>query len=593
MEAIDLSNTALLLGAGLIVAGILSSLIATRFGAPILLMFLAVGVLAGEDGPGGLRFSDYRLTYLIGSLSLAIILFDGGLRTRFLHVRAAVIPATVLATIGVVLTAGLTAVFAVWVLDIGFKEGFLIGAVIASTDAAAVFFLLRSGGLQLRSRVGALLELESSVNDPVAIFLTVAAVSVISTVGGGAETAQHIIIDLGRQAFLGTLIGLGGGFGIVALLNRVSLPSGLAPLLAVSGGVLVFGIAASLGGSGFLAAYVAGLVLGNRPVRAFSGILSLHNAVTWLAQIVMFLALGLLVSPHQMLAVAIPSVAIALFLIFIARPIAVWLSLWPFGFNSKERAFVGWVGLRGAVSIFLASIPTLSGLPGSHIYFNVAFFVVLVSLSLQGSTIKLAARRLGQALPRTGYPVTRTEVDLPGQHNVEMIGYPVGHESRVLSMTKLPDWAKLALVVREGNILEPVVAGALRAGDYAYLLAPELKTHSLDSVFAPATERRGMDLEGEFAIRGDAPIDKIEQFYSLGASADQRKKTVAEFFAENFDKAPEIGDSLMVGQAQLIVREMAGDDVFLVALHLEPVQAQSLRARLRTAAHRLSGGRTS
>src|SRR5690242_4681880 len=353
MEAIDLSNTALLLGAGLIVAGILSSLIATRFGAPILLMFLAVGMLAGEDGPGGISFSNYRLTYLIGSLALAVILFDGGLRTRFLHVRSAIGPATVLATVGVLITAGLTGAFGAWALSLGPQQGFLIGAVVASTDAAAVFFLLRSGGLQLRSRVGALLELESSVNDPVAVFLTVAAVGVISA-GGAGESILHVITDLGREAILGTLIGLGGGFGIVLLLNRVNLPSGLPPLLAVSGGVFVFGLAATAGGSGFLAAYIAGLVLGNRPVRAFAGILSLHDAVTWLAQIVMFLALGLLVSPHQMLGVALPGLVIALFLIFIARPIAVWLCLWPFGFNQRERLFVSWVGLRGAVSIFLA-----------------------------------------------------------------------------------------------------------------------------------------------------------------------------------------------------------------------------------------------
>jgi cell volume regulation protein A len=244
--------------------------------------------------------------------------------------------------------------------------------------------------------------------------------------------------------------------------------------------------------------------------------------------------------------------------------------------------------LRGAVSIFLASIPTLSGLPNSHIYFNIAFFVVLISLSLQGSTIKAAARRLGQALPRTGYPITRTEVDLPGQHNVEMIGYPVGSESRVLSMTKLPEWAKLTLIVREGNILEPAVAGALKPGDYAYLLAPELKAHSLDSVFAPATERRGLDLEGEFAIRGDAPIDKIEEFYGLGASPEQRTRTVAELFAENFDKAPEIGDSLQIGVSQLIVREMAGEDVFIAALQLEAAAQLSLGARLRNFTQRLS-----
>ena len=567
MEAIDLSNTALLLGAGLIVAGILSSLIATRFGAPILLMFLAVGMLAGEDGPGGLSFSNYRLTYLIGSLALAVILFDGGLRTRFLHVRSAIGPATVLATVGVLITAGLTGAFGAWALSLGPQQGFLIGAVVASTDAAAVFFLLRSGGLQLRSRVGALLELESSVNDPVAVFLTVAAVGVISA-GGAGESILHVITDLGREAVLGTLIGLGGGFGIVLLLNRVNLPSGLPPLLAVSGGVFVFGLAATAGGSGFLAAYIAGLVLGNRPVRAFAGILSLHDAVTWLAQIVMFLALGLLVSPHQMLGVALPGLVIALFLIFIARPIAVWLCLWPFGFNQRERLFVGWVGLRGAVSIFLASIPTLSGLPNSHIYFNVAFFVVIVSLSLQGWTIKPAARRLGQALPRTAHPMTRTEVDLPGQHNVEMIGYPVGADARVLSMARLPDWVRLTMVVRDGKILDAAEAGALAPGDYAYLLAPELKAQSLDTIFGPATELRGAALEGEFDIFGDAPIDKLDEFYGLGASADERTRTVAEHFAEHFDKTPEIGDSLQIGAARLVVRDLEDGNVRHAALQL-------------------------
>lgn len=587
MEAIDLSNAALLLGAGLIVAGILSSLIATRFGAPILLMFLAVGMLAGEDGPGGLRFSDYRLAYLIGSLALAVILFDGGLRTRFLHVRSAVAPSTLLATVGVLLTAGLTGAFGAWALSLGPPQGFLIGAVVASTDAAAVFFLLRSGGLQLRSRVGAVLELESSVNDPVAVFLTVAAVSIIAA-GGAGESFLQVIEDLAREALLGTSIGLAGGFGIVVLLNRVNLPGGLPPLLAVAGGVFVFGIAATAGGSGFLAAYVAGLVLGNRPVRAFAGILSLNEAVTWLAQIVMFLALGLLVSPHQMLAVALPGFVIALFLIFVARPVAVWLCLWPFKFNVKERAFVSWVGLRGAVSIFLASIPTLSGLPYSHIYFNVAFFVVIVSLTLQGWTIKFAARRLGQALPRTSYPITRTEVDLPGQHNVELIGYPIGTESRVLTMTKLPDWTRLTLVVRDGKILNPSEAGPLVAGDYAYLLAPELKAQSLDTIFSPATELRGTALEGEFDIFGDAPVDKLDEFYGLGAPRDSRAKTVAELFSEHFDNKPEIGDSLEIGAARLVVRDLEDGQVRHAALQLA-ADDLPIAKRMRRFARRVAG----
>jgi cell volume regulation protein A len=587
MEAIVLSNTALLLGAGLIVAGILSSLIATRFGAPILLMFLAVGMLAGEDGPGGISFSDYRLTYLIGSLALAVILFDGGLRTRFLHVRSAIAPATVLATLGVLITAAVTGAFGAWAMALGARQGFLIGAVVASTDAAAVFVLLRAGGLQLRSRVGAVLELESSLNDPVAVFLTVAAVSVIAA-GGAGHSIVQVGIDLGREAVLGTLIGLGGGFGIVLLLNGVNLPGGLPPLLAASGGVLVFGLAATAGGSGFLAAYIAGLVLGNRPVRAFASILSLHDAITWLAQIMMFLALGLLVSPHQMLGVALPGLFIALFLIFIARPIAVWLCLWPFGFNVRERLFVGWVGLRGAVSIFLASIPTLSGLPDSHVYFNVAFFVVIISLLLQGWTIKTAARRLGQALPRTSYPVTRTEVDLPGQHNVEMIGYPVGADARVLAMARLPDWTRLALVVRDGDILEPLEAGALKQGDYAYLLAPELKAQSLDAIFAPSTEPRGAALEGEFDILGDAPIGKLDEFYGLGAGAEDRGRTVAELFAERFDKTPEIGDSLTIGAARLVVRDLKDGNVLHAALQLS-ADDLPIAKRMRKFARRVTG----
>jgi cell volume regulation protein A len=352
--------------------------------------------------------------------------------------------------------------------------------------------------------------------------------------------------------------------------------------------VFVFGLAATVGGSGFLAAYIAGLVLGNRPVRAFASILSLHDAVTWLAQIVMFLVLGLLVSPHQMLAVAIPGFVIALFLILVARPAAVWLCLWPFGFDPRERLFIGWVGLRGAVSIFLASIPTLSGLPNSHIYFNIAFFVVIISLLLQGWTIKPIARRLGQALPRTSHPVTRTEVDLPGQHDVELIGYPIGIDARVLTMSKLPGWTRLTMVVREGQILGPVEAGALVPGDYAYLLAPDLKIQSLDRIFAPATERRGITLEGEFDIFGDAPIDKLDEFYGLGASPEERKRTVAELFAENFDKKPEIGDSLAIGAARLVVRDLEDGQVLHAALQLA-AEDLPIAKRVRRFARRVAG----
>lgn len=576
MDAIGIANTVLLLGAVLVIAGILSSLIATRFGAPMLLVFLGLGMLAGEDGPGGIQFSDYELTYLAGSLALAIILFDGGLRTRLASFRAALAPAAMLATAGVLITAILTGAAAVLVLGLAPLEGFLIGAIVASTDAAAVFFLLRTGGLQLKSRVGATLEIESGTNDPVAVFLTVATVELIGAGAGLPDGA--VLLTLVREAVLGAALGVAGGFGVTWLLNRVELPTGLHPLLVVAAAVAIFGLAATTGGSAFLAVYLAGLVVGNRPVRAFASITSLHDAATWLAQIVMFLILGLLVTPHNLVGHALPALAVALFLIFVARPAMVFLCLWPFRFDLREKLFIAWVGLRGAVSIFLSAIPVLTGMPGGQIYFEVAFFVVLVSLVVQGWTIKPAARRLGQSLPRVALPVTRVELDLPGQLGMELVGYPIGEDSRVLQLTTLPDWVRLVLVVRGGEVLEPVAAGALAAGDYAYFLAPPLKAHRLDRLFASTAERHPLSsFDGEFAIRGDAPVARLDELYDLGADAEARAVTVAELFAIRFDTTPDVGDSLALGRGVLTVRALDGETVVRAGLTFEepppPVRA--------------------
>ncbi len=488
MESIFTVNALLLFGALMVLAGILSSLVATRFGAPILLVFLLLGMLAGEEGLLRIPFSDYRTTYLVGSLALAVILFDGGLRTKFQRFRGALKPSLLLATLGVLITALLVGAAAHYALGYEALEALLLGSIVASTDAAAVFFLLRAGGLHLKGRVGAVLEIESGTNDPFAVFLTLVLTQLV--LASGAHAFSAVMGELLRQGALGTLFGLSGGLSLVWLLNRLQLPGGLHPLLAVAAAIAIYGLTALLGGSGFLAVYLAGLMLGNRPLRAYPSIVSFHDAATWLCQIVMFLLLGLLVTPTKLLPYLWPALGIALFLMVVARPVAVWLCLFPYGFAAKEKAFIAWVGLRGAVSIFLAAIPTLAHVPHADAYFNVAFFVVLISLLVQGWTLNFAARKLGLALRRTLPNVARIEVDIPGQFEHEMVGYPIEAGSFVLERNMLPSWARPVLVVRGGEILGPAEAGELLEDDYAYFLAPADRVHRLDRLFAGPLGRR-------------------------------------------------------------------------------------------------------
>jgi cell volume regulation protein A len=490
VESIWQINAALALAALLVLAGIFSSLIARRFGAPLLLVFLFIGMLAGEDGPGGVSFENYQLTYLIGSLALAVILFDGGLRTKLASLRGALAPAVILATIGVLLTAALTGVAAHFILGLSPLQALLLGAIVASTDAAAVFFLLHTGGLRLRRRVEATLEVESGTNDPAAVFLVVLLVGMLAAVGenGTPPSWGAAIAELAQQGLIGAALGAGGGFAIVWLLNRADLPGGLDPAFAIATALLVYAGASVAGGSGFLAVYLAGLVVGNRPVRAFPAILVFHDAATWLAQIVMFLMLGLLATPSRLLETAVPAVAIAAFLMLVARPAAVWLCLLPFGFPRRAVAFVGWVGLRGAVSIFLAAIPTLAGLPNAGLYFDVAFVVVLVSLIVQGWTVAPAARRLGLAAGRPDPDrLARIERDLPGQDELEIVGYRLREGSPLLASGRpRPSWLRSLLIVRDGMVLDPAAAGQPLPGDHAYFLAPPGRAAELDRLVRPA-----------------------------------------------------------------------------------------------------------
>jgi cell volume regulation protein A len=558
----------LLGGALLVLAGIASSLLARRFGAPLLLVFLALGLLLGVDGPGGIRYDDTRFTYFIGSLALCVILFDGGLQTRAAQVRGSVAPSLVLATVGVFLTASMTALAAHWFLHLPPLQSLLLGSVLASTDAAAVLFLLRAGGLHLERRAGSTLEMESGANDPVAIFLTIGLTTWIAA--GDAHQGGAIALAIRMLWAMTTGIALGyfGGRLIVWALNRFALPSGLPPWLAMSGAVALFAITNRLGGSGYLAVYLAGIVVANRPMRARAELMSVQNATTWFAQLVMFLLLGLLAAPRHLLDVLWPALAVAASLMLVARPLAVLLCLLPFRYRMGEIGFIGWIGLRGAVSIFLASIPLLAKLPNAGLYFNVAFVVVLASLLVQGWTLARAAHWFGVAVPRTDPDTRRIQLDLPGQLEYDLVGYRVAAGSAALHGAPLPGRVRLAMLVRDGQVLLPEHAGTFAANDYAYFLSPAGQAHRLDWLFAEGRAARAAEQEafGLFALPGDVPLGELAQFYGLKLPARFAAITATDLFDQRFDGNPQVGDRLALGSALLVVRELREDRVERVGL---------------------------
>jgi cell volume regulation protein A len=582
MASLDAVSIGILLGALLVLVGILSSLVAMRFGAPLLLVFLIIGMIAGETGPGGIQFDDVRTTYVVGSIALALILFDGGLRTRFTTFRSVLGPAVTLATVGVLLTAMLTAPLAAYVFDLRWIEALLVGAVVASTDAAAVFFLVHARGLRLRPRVGATLEVESASNDPFAVLLTILIVEFLA-VGDGSW--QHVVAVLAEQALLGTLIGVIGGRAMAFVLNRLALAQGLHAPFVATAALVIFGFAAAVHASGFLAAYLAGLVVGNRQTRAHNTVVVFLDAVTWLAQIVMFVLLGLLVWPLRLLGSIWPALAVAATLMLVARPLAVFLCLAPFHFSWREKTFISWVGLRGAVGIFLASIPLLVGLPKAYLYFDIAFVVVLASLLVQGWTIAWAARRTQVAFPRSDPLPQRVELDLPGQLAQEIVGYPVAPNSPYLTRRLLPSWARPTLVVRAEKILAPAEAEPIRQGDYIYLLAPPEKAQALDRFFMNMPPPAAPDprLLGDFFVAGDVALGALAQIYGLTIAPDEADKTLASYLAEELKRRPKQGDVVPLGPIALIAHRVTDGRLTSIGLRLaeEDVEPKTIGTRLK------------
>ncbi len=568
----DFTNWVILLAGLLCLVSILTSVLTARLGMPMLLVFLGLGMLAGEDGIGGIRFHDVQTAHLIGSLALAVILFNGGLCTEIGSFRVGLWPAFWLATLGVAITAAVTGLAATWLLGLSWLEGLLIGAIVGSTDAAAVFAILHAHGLRLKQRVDASLQIESGINDPMAVFLTIALVDILATpeVSAGWELAHYFVAQMG----IGAALGLAGGLALQGLINRIPLSIGLYPLLAFSGALLIFGGTSVMGGSGYLAAYLAGLLLGNRPLQGAQNIRRFHDGMAWLSQIGMFLILGLLVMPHELLPVAVNGLLLAVVLILLARPLAVFACLLPFRFDPREQLFISWVGLRGAVPIVLALFPLLAGLENATLFFNLAFFVVLVSLVIQGWTVAPVARWLRLELPPSPGAVHRVELDLPGKSGYELVGYRLAVDSPVLGRPlaglPLPATVRPAAVVREGELLDGNDSPALRSGDYVYLLARGEDLTALDRLFFATHAPRELAEHrffGELVLNGDAALAEIAMFYDLPLAKEDRGLTLEQYLTRQFRK-PVVGDRVQLGRIEFVVRELREQRIARVGVKL-------------------------
>lgn len=566
----------ILLTSILILLGIFSSKLSARLGLPMLVMFLFIGMLAGEDGIGKITFDNVNVSYAVGSLALALILFDGGLQTSVKSIRLVWKPAFTLATLGVLVTAGVTGVAAAYILGIPLLEGLLLGAIVGSTDAAAVFSLLRNAGIYLNERLQSTLEIESATNDPMAIFLTVGLLQLLMN---QQASGSELVLLFFSQMGIGTVIGLTVGWVSVKIINKIKLmATGLYPVLVAACGLLSFGLASNLEGSGFLSIFVTGVVIGNHRFVFQRNTFLFHDGLAWLSQIIMFVMLGLLVNPSSLLEVWLEGLAIALVLTFVARPLAVIPVLKLFGFPKPEIALISWVGLRGSVPIILAIFPFIYGLPGANLIFDVVFFVVLISATLQGSTLPYVARKLNLMQPPPLIPAATLDITAVDQIDADLVEYTLGEDcsavGRRLSQLALPDQTVIAMITRGKSVLPPRGSTQLFANDHLFVvLKPENRLfleHLFSEKISPEFEAVELPSTG-LSLKGTTRLNEI--YASYGIRIDENDDiTLDKFIYANTTTEPTQGSVIKLEHLQLKIVEMI--DTRIVTVILEPIDGR-------------------
>lgn len=563
----------ILLAAILILFGILSSKLSARLGLPVLVLFLLTGMLAGESGIGGIEFDNPIAAHALGTLALALILFDGGLQTPISSVKLVWKPASILATLGVLITAVITGLAAAMILNLSILEGILIGAIVGSTDAAAVFSLLRNAGVNINRRLKSVLEIESASNDPMAIFLTVGLLEVlVNDMKLGVGMLQLFIMQMG----IGALVGLGMGWLSVVVVNRIKLvASGLYPIMVGTFGLLAFGIAANLGGSGFLAIFIAGVIIGNHRMVFQRSTYLFHDGLAWLSQITMFVVLGLLVNPEALLDVWMEGLLVAVVLTLVARPLAVAPMLALFGFNAREMTLVSWVGLRGSVPIILAIFPLVFDLPGAALIFNVVFFVVLISATVQGATLPIVARKLGLTEMPPAKPAATLEITALNDVNAEIVEYTLGENpraaGRLLSQIALPDSTVVAMITRDSEVIPPRGSTRLMAGDHLFVvLRPEVRPF-VDTVFSQSVASSQTELP-HFELKLKASTRLADVYNSYGIYLGEEKDlTLEQLIKARLDQpVPEIGAELLAEGIRLRICDTIASRITTVGLTPPP-----------------------
>lgn len=561
-------NLAILVGGFLFVISIVATLISARLGAPMLLVFLIIGMLAGEEGLVGIQFDNPEVAFLIGSIALVIILFDGGMRTHPERFRVALAPASMLATVGVILTCGIVGISAAYLLDLTLLQGLLLGAILSSTDAAAVFSIFQSQGLRIKERVASTLEIESGSNDPMAVMLTLTLVGVLAE---GKALDWEVASSFLQQAVVGAVMGYAAGRVFVYLCRKLPLSFAFFPLLAVASCIFIYAATNIFGGSGFLAVYLMGYLVGNARLPQIIHILRMHDGLAWISQISMFLMLGLLVVPTNLLNHLVPALLLAAILIFVARPIAVIVSLVPFRFPARDQLFISWVGLRGAVPIILALFPWLAGMPDEHLYFDVAFVVVIVSLVLQGWSIVPVARWLKLEVPKELAPDQAMPLDaVPSNDVMEVLAYNVTDSSPVLALS----WADLQFkqpiqflgLLRDGEWLLPAKKPVFNAKDTIMVLAKLKDVQKISEVLAQDAEKSVLSNSsffGDFVLNGDITLSDLDSFYTINLDGLDNKQTLAGYIGQRFHRRVVIGDQVKLDQLLLTVRQIndAGEAV--------------------------------
>lgn len=566
-------NLIYLVAAILIFSSIMASTLSARLGLPLLILFLGIGMLAGEEGILGIHFSQYGIANFIGQAALACILLDGGLRTSFKSFRVGLKPAIVLATWGVFATVLILGVFVTWLLEVDWRIGLLMAAIVGSTDAAAVFSLLRNGGVKLNDRVQATLELESGANDPFAILLVTGLIAL--NVNPDSQSVLGFVILLMQQLGFGLIMGLLSGYLLSKLIPKLHLAVGMYAILILSAGLAVFAATNLMGGSGFLAVYLAGVIIGNHKVRATEHVLRVMDSFAWLSQAILFVVLGLLVTPSNVLRVWHYSIAIAVFMIFIARPIAVFSSIKPFGFKDREIGFISWVGLRGAVPITLAILPIIAGLEDAFLLFDIAFGVVILSLILQGTTIPFMSNVFKVRVPHNAEPDEEMEIWVSDQASITLYEFEVkpgafakGRHPKDISSTIKSEEIALFALIRNEKIVHVDENTQLQYGDKVWYGLLGNHASKIARIFndIKLDRREVEDFYGDWVISpnvklGDLPFfnSNLPHTATNHPTIDIWQQTVAEYIKANLQAPPVSGDTVDINEEwALIIKEIDG-----------------------------------